>query len=54
VRSANRNGERIEIVTDAAEAIVRRLLAEDASLGELEIQRAGLAEAFVEITRAAA
>ena len=54
VRSANRNGERIEVVTDAAEAIVRRLLAEDASLGELEIQRAGLAEAFVEITRAAA
>ena len=54
VRSANRDGERIEVVTDAAEAIVRRLLAEDAALGELEIQRAGLAEAFVEITRAAA
>jgi len=54
VHSANRDGERIEIVTDAAETIVRRLLAEDAALGELEIQRAGLAEAFVEITRAAA
>ncbi len=54
VRSALRDGERIEIVTDAAEAVVRRLLAEDAELSELEIRRAGLAEAFVEITREAA
>lgn len=54
VRSACRDGERTEIVTDAVEAVVRRLLAGDASLGELEIRRAGLAEAFVEITRAAA
>ena len=42
---------RIEILTDAAEAVARRLLAEDAALGELEIQRAGLAEAFLELTR---
>ena len=54
VRSATRSGERLEIVTDAAETIVRRLLAEDAQLSELEIQRAGLAEAFVEITNEAA
>jgi ABC-2 type transport system ATP-binding protein len=54
VRSASRSGERLEIVTDAAEDIVRRLLAEDAQLSELEIRRAGLAEAFVEITREAA
>ena len=27
------------------------MLAEDAALGELEIQRAGLAEAFLELTR---
>ena len=54
VRSACRDGERIEIVTDAAEAVVRQLLFEDAALSELEVQRAGLAEAFVEITRAAA
>jgi ABC-2 type transport system ATP-binding protein len=51
VRSATRDGERIEIITDAAEAVVRQLLAEDAGLSELEIKRAGLAEAFVEITR---
>lgn len=51
VRSAVRDGEHIEIVTDAAESIVRKLLDADASLSELEIHRAGLAEAFVEITR---
>jgi ABC-2 type transport system ATP-binding protein len=54
VRSAARDGERIEIVTDTAEAVVRRLLEQDAQLQELEIQRAGLAEAFVEITKEAA
>jgi len=54
VRSVARDGERIEIVTDAAEAVVRQLLFEDAHLHELEVRRAGLAEAFVEITREAA
>jgi ABC-2 type transport system ATP-binding protein len=54
VRSAERDGERIEIVVDTAEAVVRRLLDQDARLHELEIQRAGLAEAFVEITKVAA
>ncbi len=54
VRSATRDGERIEIVTDAAEAVVRQLLATDANLSELEIKRAGLAEAFIEITKEAA
>ncbi|HVI58565.1 MAG TPA: ABC transporter ATP-binding protein [Luteimonas sp.] len=51
VRSAQRIDARIEVVTDAAEAVVRRLLAEDAALSELEVQRAGLAEAFLELTR---
>jgi ABC-2 type transport system ATP-binding protein len=51
VRSAQRIDARIEVVTDAAEAVVRRLLAEDAALSELEVQRAGLAEAFIELTR---
>ncbi len=51
VRSVQRSDARIEIVTDAAEDVVRRLLAEDAALSELEVQRAGLAEAFIEITR---
>ncbi|MEP7041668.1 MAG: ABC transporter ATP-binding protein [Dokdonella sp.] len=54
VRSVCRDGERIEIVTDAAEAVVRQLLFEDTGLSELEVQRAGLADAFVEITREAA
>jgi ABC-2 type transport system ATP-binding protein len=54
VRSICRDGERIEIVTDSAEAVVRQLLREDAALAELEVQRAGLAEAFLEITQEAA
>jgi ABC-2 type transport system ATP-binding protein len=54
VRSVSHDGERFEIVTDAAESIVRMLLDADAGLSELEIRRAGLAEAFVEITRVAA
>ena len=54
VRSVRRDGERLEIVTDSVETVVRQLLFEDAGLSELEIQRAGLAEAFVEITREAA
>ena len=55
VRSAVRGGDgnpaRIEVLTDVAEPVVRRLLAEDAALSELEVQRAGLADAFLEITR---
>jgi ABC-2 type transport system ATP-binding protein len=54
VRNVVRVGDRIEIVTDAAENLVRRLLNEDAALSELEVRRAGLAEAFVEITKEAA
>jgi ABC-2 type transport system ATP-binding protein len=54
VRSVAHDGERFEIVTDAAESVVRKLLDADANLSELEIRRAGLAEAFVEITREAA
>lgn len=54
VRNVARIGDRIEIVTDAAENLVRRLLNEDAALSELEVRRAGLAEAFVEITKEAA
>lgn len=54
VRSVVRDGERIEIVTDLAETVVRQLLFEDSELSELEVRRAGLAEAFVEITREAA
>ena len=52
VRSARREGGRLEIVVaDAAEAVLRRLLDLDPDLSELEIQRAGLAEAFIELTQ---
>ena len=52
VRSARRDGGRLDVVVaDAVEAVVRRLLDLDAGLHELEIQRAGLAEAFIELTQ---
>jgi ABC-2 type transport system ATP-binding protein len=51
VRSARRDAAHIELVVDDAEAVVRRLLADDPQLQALEVQRAGLADAFVEITR---
>lgn len=54
VRSVDVIGGRSEIIVDSAESIVRRLLAEDQNLSELEVARAGLAEAFVQLTREAA
>ena len=51
VRQARREGERLEIVAEHAEDLVRRLLAEDATLAELEVTRAGLAEAFLALTQ---
>ena len=45
------DGDRLELVVDAAEPVARRLLAEDAALRELEVQGAGLADAFLELTR---
>jgi ABC-2 type transport system ATP-binding protein len=51
VASAEMKQERTVIATAEAEAVVRRLLDADPSLSELEVQRAGLAEAFQEITR---
>jgi ABC-2 type transport system ATP-binding protein len=42
---------RLEISVAVAESIVRRLLAADPNLRELEVTRAGLAEAFVQITQ---
>ena len=44
----------LDIEAIAAESIVRRLLAADPALSELEVRRTGLAEAFVRITREAA
>ncbi len=54
VRSVSHDGEHIEIVTDVAERVVRQLLNADIGLSQLEVRRAGLAEAFVEITKEAA
>lgn len=48
VRSDN---QRLHITTAEAEIVVRRLLDADPQLRELEVQRAGLAEAFTELTR---
>ncbi|MCE7032043.1 ABC transporter ATP-binding protein [Lysobacter sp. GX 14042] len=51
VRAATREEGKLEVVTDAAEDVVRRLLAQDPELTGLDVSRAGLAEAFLEITR---
>lgn len=50
VSSARSIDGRIEVMTSAPEAVVRRLLAGDEELRELEVGRAGLADAFVELT----
>jgi ABC-2 type transport system ATP-binding protein len=53
VSEVRRENGRLHIATAAAEAVVRRLLDADPQLRELEVQRAGLAEAFTELTRGA-
>jgi ABC-type multidrug transport system ATPase subunit/peptidoglycan/LPS O-acetylase OafA/YrhL len=54
VVDATGDARRIEITTADAEGVVRRLLASDANLRNLEIKQAGLAEAFAELTKEAA
>ncbi len=51
VQSAARDGEFVSLVCSQPEAVLRRLLDADAALAELEVRRAGLAEAFADITR---
>ena len=51
VRGARRDGESLELMVDRAEPVVLRLRARDPSLSDLEVKRAGLAEAFIELTR---
>ena len=51
VRAAQRQGGQLDVITDAAEDVVRRLLAADPALSGLDVSRAGLAEAFLDITR---
>jgi ABC-2 type transport system ATP-binding protein len=53
VRRVQRDGGLLEIQAEPAEPVVARLLAEDPQLTALEVHRAGLADAFLEITRTA-
>ncbi len=54
VIDAATDGRRMDITASDAEVVVRRLLAADLHLRDLEIRHAGLSEAFAELTRAAA
>ena len=54
VAEARSENGRLHLTTAEAEVVVLRLLQTDAYLRELEVQRAGLAEAFTELTRDAA
>ncbi len=48
------DGPRLNITAANAEPLVRRLLAEDPSLRNLEVRQAGLTEAFAQLTKEAA
>ncbi len=54
VVEATRDADLVRVTASDAETVVRRLLAEDPGLRQLEVQQASLAEAFTEITREAA
>jgi ABC-type multidrug transport system ATPase subunit len=51
VDSVSREQERLQITSATADATVRRLITTDTQLLDLEVHRAGLAEAFSHITR---
>ena len=51
VADVARDGASLRIVAHAAEPVVRRLLDADPALRDLEVQRAGLADAFLALTR---
>ncbi|WP_309604284.1 ABC transporter ATP-binding protein [Phenylobacterium sp.] len=51
VTAAARDGPRVTITTTDAEGAVRRLLDADPALSDLEVRRAGLSEAFAELTQ---
>jgi ABC-2 type transport system ATP-binding protein len=50
VSAATASAGAVSITTTDAEAVVRRLLAADPNLRDLEVRRAGLSEAFAELT----
>ena len=51
VESATRDHQGLHITAANAESVVRELLAGDENLQDLEVRRAGLAEAFTELTQ---
>jgi len=51
VESVVSDQHRMQITASNAEDVVRRLLAADAELESLEVRRAGLSEAFAELTQ---
>jgi len=51
VKSVRSEEQRMSITASDAETVVRRLLAADAHLAQLEVRRAGLAEAFTQLTQ---
>jgi ABC-2 type transport system ATP-binding protein len=53
VASVTRDRERLQIIATDGESVVRRLVAGDEGLRELEVLRAGLGEVFMELTEAA-
>jgi ABC-2 type transport system ATP-binding protein len=42
--------DRLQITTRTAEPLLQRLFREDPDLADIEVKRAGLAEAFTELT----
>jgi ABC-2 type transport system ATP-binding protein len=52
VEQLREDGGRLHLVTQDAEALLRRLLAADTRVSDVEVRRAGLAEAFAELTSA--
>jgi ABC-type multidrug transport system ATPase subunit len=54
VLAVKRTVHRLQVTASDAEAVVRRLLAADESIRDLEVRQAGLAEAFSELTKEAA
>jgi len=51
VERITQHQDHLQIVANEAEDVVRRLLAMDETLHDLEVHRAGLAEAFTELTK---
>jgi ABC-2 type transport system ATP-binding protein len=54
VVEARLESDRLHVTATDAEAVVRRLLANDDALRHLEVRQAGLSEAFTELTKEAA